>query len=201
MSHLLYLHTFEWSRFEAIFGRSTAADVVALCKNVPAAVFGVKPEEIEALARGAMTRKIEYAGWSSKAAQILDRIVDAAFMTRKLGLRTRPISPEGMSGVVLDAFEARFQKAKARELLQMLRTGRRVGQRPGRYDSGFFLLAPGEIGDTVAALRKVAGLANTPLTCRPYDVEPFETCFVEELIEPLESAARRPGRGALGKWC
>ena len=182
MSHLLYLHAVDWPSYESVFVRPKQAtiDVVVAAVNVKHLQKWVLPELTAekvadfapcVLGKGAVDR----AELSADDQKLFDFLVEAAFRTKKAGIKLKPISPNGMGSFFFDEFAGAFEGKKGKALLATLRSER-------------FLLTPAEVERASALLASLdAG-------------DDDDGVFASELVEPFAAAAKKK-QGIRGEWC
>lgn len=192
MSYLLYLHGVNWETFERAF-HAKRPDVGGVLVNLGLDHLRqfVFPKLTEAKATAmvtkALTTGIDYHALSSADAKLLDVIVDCAFRTRKLGIKTTPLSPMGIGASWLDELRESFDSYGAAETWRALRNGKRFGAKPARTTSegAQVLLSPAEVRAASEVLESM--------------VDEQEEDFASEIAEPFSKAAKRK-LGLRGTW-
>ena len=176
MSHLLYFHSFDVSRFVDVFGAGNAAYIDELMKTLPSDVDASRARQV---VTRAVMNGLDGETLPDGDQAVLDHVVKAALTTKKLGINRKPISPNGVGGPLFDDFEAAFKDAGAAKLFEVLQRGR-------DYDGTFVLLSPDDVALAAKLLAKVAESDD-------------DGYLTSELLEPFATAAKQR-RAIVGIW-
>jgi hypothetical protein len=192
VSYLLCLHGVSWSTFESAFrAKKPAVAAVVKAMNLPHLQQYVFPkltdEKAKALVTKTLSNGIDYSALSPADARVLDVIVDRAFRTKKLGIRTAALSPMGIGAQWLDDLEGSFEAQGATAVWRALRNGQRFGKKPNTTttDDAQLLLTPADVRS-----------ANDKLQTM---VEEGDELFASEIAEPFAKATKKK-MGLRGIW-
>ena len=100
--------------------------------------------------------------------------------------RKKPVSPMGLSALVLDAWAPRFKKLKAGKWLETLK-------------EETFTLEPSRVAALHEDLTAIFELAAPKLACKAAEEDEFTQTLEEELLQPVEQAAKKK-LGLYGLW-
>lgn len=100
--------------------------------------------------------------------------------------RKKPVSPMGLSAVVLDAWKPRFKKLKASKWLETLK-------------EETFTLDAAQVTQLHEDLTALFELTAPKLACKPAEQDEFVQTLEEELLQPVEEAAKKK-LGLYGLW-
>lgn len=113
----------------------------------------------------------------------------------------RALSPNGIYGGLLDAYEPRFVAHNAGNARLAMLHGKRPGLPANRTSDGyeFFLLTPYEVGCLAEIVTAVASRPEE-LKGKKSEMRFLAEDFVSEVVEPVTQAAKKDGAFLFGKW-